>query len=98
MSNHKTSFSLKFLAIASLAVIFSSSVSFVRAQDKVQDKDRDRGQVMLRRIKEDLKKNYYDPKYRGMDLDARLRLRKKRLRRPLPSDRSSASLPRCSSN
>src|SRR5687768_6292644 len=73
MSNHKTSFSLKFLAIASLAVIFFSSVSFVRAQDKVQDKDRDRGQVMLRRIKEDLKKNYYDPKFRGMDLDARFK-------------------------
>lgn len=80
MSNHKTSFSLKFLAIASLAVIFSSSVSFVHAQEKVQDKDRDRGQVMLRRIKEDLKKNYYDPKYRGMDLDARFKTAEEKIK------------------
>jgi C-terminal processing protease CtpA/Prc len=33
--------------------------------------DRDRGRGMLGIIKEDLKKNYYDPSFHGMDLDAR---------------------------
>jgi C-terminal processing protease CtpA/Prc len=63
----------KFLVIACLAVIFSASLFVVRAQEKVQDKDRDRGQVMLRRIKESLKKNYYDPGIRGMDVEARFK-------------------------
>ena len=32
--------------------------------------DRSRGQDMLRAIKDDIKKNYYDPTFRGIDLDA----------------------------
>ena len=35
---------------------------------------------MLRRIKEDLKKNYYDPKYRGMDLDARFKTAEEKIK------------------
>jgi len=35
--------------------------------------DRERGRAMLSEIKSDLKKNYYDPTYRGMDVDARFR-------------------------
>lgn len=63
----------KFLAIAALAVIFCAFVPSVRAQEKVQDKDRDRGLTMLRRIKNELKKNYYDPKFHGMDIEARFK-------------------------
>lgn len=73
MNNFEPPFANKLLAIVSLAVIFFASIAVVRAQDKVQDKDRDRGQTMLRRIKEDLKKNYYDPKIRGMDVEARFK-------------------------
>jgi len=40
---------------------------------KVETKDRDRGQIMLDRIKDELKKNYYDPNYRGMNLDVRFK-------------------------
>ena len=40
---------------------------------KVESKDRERGQIMLMRIKDQLKKNYYDPEFRGMDLDARFK-------------------------
>ena len=35
--------------------------------------DRDRGHVMLRVIKNEIKKNYYDPAFRGIDLDARFK-------------------------
>lgn len=63
----------KFLAIAVLAVIFFAFVPAVQTQDKVQDKDRDRALTMLRRIKSELKKNYYDPKFHGMDLEARFK-------------------------
>lgn len=38
---------------------------------KLESKDRQRGQIMLDRIKDELKKNYYDPNFRGMNLDAR---------------------------
>ena len=61
------------LAIAFLVLIFSVPSGHVRAQEKVQDRDRERAQEMLRRIKDQLKKNYYDPKFRGMDVDARFK-------------------------
>src|SRR5215813_8553185 len=40
----------------------------------------DRAQGMLGTIKEDLKKNYYDPNYRGMDLDARFKTANEKLK------------------
>lgn len=61
------------LVIAFLFLIFSVPSGHVQAQEKVQGRDRERAQEMLRRIKEELKKNYYDPKFRGMDLDARFK-------------------------
>jgi hypothetical protein len=33
--------------------------------------DRERGRTMLREVKEEIQKKYYDEKYHGMDLDAR---------------------------
>ena len=35
--------------------------------------DRDRGRAILDTIKDDLKKNYYDPTFHGMDLDVRFK-------------------------
>src|SRR5687767_13759622 len=35
--------------------------------------DRERGRTMLNVIKGDIKKNYYDPNFRGMDVDARFK-------------------------
>lgn len=35
--------------------------------------DRTRGRDMLKVIKDDIKKNYYDPNFRGIDLDARFK-------------------------
>jgi len=39
----------------------------------VSSLDRDRGHVMLVQIREDIRKNYFDPAYHGMDLDARFK-------------------------
>jgi len=36
--------------------------------------DRDRGRAMLSTIKDDLKKNYYDPGFHGMDPDVRFKV------------------------
>jgi C-terminal processing protease CtpA/Prc len=35
--------------------------------------DRDRGHVMLKTLKNEIKKNYYDPTFRGIDLEARFK-------------------------
>lgn len=61
-----------FLALAVLAFLVVSHIPITHAQ-KVESKDRERGQIMLMRIKDELKKNYYDPNYRGMDIDARFK-------------------------
>jgi carboxyl-terminal processing protease len=53
-----------------LAFILSVPFTTARAQEKVTDTDRERGRQMLKRIKDELKSNYYDPKFRGLDIDA----------------------------
>lgn len=40
---------------------------------KLDNIDRERGRLMLKTIKEDIKNNYYDPAFHGLDLDARFR-------------------------
>jgi len=60
----------RFLTLAMLVFVSLTFIPKARAQ-KVESKDRDRGQSMLMRIKDELKKNYYDANFRGMDLDAR---------------------------
>lgn len=42
-------------------------------QSRPTSADIGRGQEMLRQIKDDLKKNYYDPTYHGMDVEARFK-------------------------
>ena len=61
---------LKFLVVALLAASFSP---LLLAQEKELAENRERGKIMLTKIKEELKRNYYDPKFRGMDLDARFK-------------------------
>ncbi|HEX6717317.1 MAG TPA: S41 family peptidase [Pyrinomonadaceae bacterium] len=61
----------KLLKAALLASLFVTPLTVFAQAQKVEAKDRDRGQDMLRMIKNNLKKNYYDPNFHGMDLDAR---------------------------
>ncbi len=56
------------LAFALLAVPIL--VSSARAQQQVNGFERDRWRDAMNLIKSDIKKNYYDPSYRGIDLDA----------------------------
>jgi C-terminal processing protease CtpA/Prc len=59
----------------SIAVLlFSGALFSAPGQQLPSNLDRDRGHAMLRVIKDDLKKNYYDPNYHGMDLEARFKI------------------------
>ena len=66
----KNSHLSKKLAIAtlSLAAFFSLDVAPARAQNL--DYERTRGKEILEQLKRDITKNYYDPTFRGKDLDA----------------------------
>ena len=57
------------IAMVSAFSLFICSVPRVRAQQKLSSFDRDRGRQMLDIIKDDIKKNYYDPAFHGIDLD-----------------------------
>jgi hypothetical protein len=52
---------------------------------------------MLERIKDELKKTYYDPNFHGMDLDARFKTASNKIKEAASerSDRSSGSSPKC---
>jgi carboxyl-terminal processing protease len=51
----------------------------VRAQ-KVDNFERDRSAMMLKLIKEEIKKNYYDPNFHGMDIEARFKAAEEKLK------------------
>jgi len=70
VNKSRNSFTLKFLLIVFLAAFVSASMP---AQEKSLGDDRDRGKEMLSKIKDDLKRYYYDPKLRGIDVDARFK-------------------------
>lgn len=73
MNKPRNRFTLEFLVVVSLAAFSSSSIPIAFAQDKGLGDDRDRGKSMLKKIKDDLKRDYYDPKFRGMNVDARFK-------------------------
>jgi carboxyl-terminal processing protease len=58
------------LLIASF-VLCGASPAFSQS---FSSQDRDRGAMMLKIIKEDISKHYYDPAFHGIDLDARFKL------------------------
>ncbi|MGE0133365.1 MAG: S41 family peptidase [Blastocatellales bacterium] len=63
---------LAFFSLLFLIIAHSSSRMPAQAQGNLSF-DRDRGRGMLKVIKDDIKKNYYDPNFRGIDLDARFK-------------------------
>jgi len=73
VNNLRNCFALKFLGVVSLAVSLSASIPIGFAQEKVPEEDRHRGKSMLTKIKGELKRDYYDPKFHGMDVDARFK-------------------------
>ncbi|MGB6524026.1 MAG: S41 family peptidase [Candidatus Acidiferrales bacterium] len=62
--------------VAVMSAFMAMAASFaVRAQDntqkKISDRDRDQAEEMLSGIHDAVKKNYYDPTFHGVDMDAR---------------------------
>ena len=55
--------------VPALVLCCLSLCGAARAQ-KIDDFDRQRGQMMLEQVKSDIKSNYYDPTYHGVDLEA----------------------------
>ncbi|HEV8160046.1 MAG TPA: hypothetical protein VGP58_13505, partial [Pyrinomonadaceae bacterium] len=56
-----------FIAVVLLILSFSDVNG---QQPKADEKDRQTGQEMLKGIKRDIKKYYYDPNLRGIDIEA----------------------------
>ena len=61
------------IRVIALILTFTGMLGSVFAQALSMGFERDRGKTMLRTIKSDLQKNYYDPAFRGMDLEARFK-------------------------
>ena len=57
-------------AFAACLLILLASSSFAQ-EDKVQPGDRERGRNILGSVWDSIKKNYYDPSYHGVDMQAR---------------------------
>lgn len=53
---------LTFIIAGCVCPVFSQTLS---------SQDRDRAMIMLRAVRDDIKKNYYDPTLRGIDIDAK---------------------------
>jgi C-terminal processing protease CtpA/Prc len=61
---------VKILAFLSLTVLTSSALVFTLAQTpQISKLDRERAQQMLKTAIDEVRKNYYDPKFHGVDLD-----------------------------
>lgn len=68
-SNRKFRYVLATIAL----LLMQSALLSSYGQSRPTSVDIGRGQEMLRQIKDDLKKNYYDPTYHGMDVEARFK-------------------------
>ncbi len=69
------------LFLPALLLFALSFVSPPAAAQKLSDHDRERGRQMLKTLKDDIKKNYYDPTFRGIDIEERFREADEAIRR-----------------
>lgn len=65
----KTSFSRTCVNAAVVLTILLTTFGNALAQ-AISSLDKDRGNSMLRAVKSDIEQNYYDPKFRGIDIEA----------------------------
>ena len=63
----------QFRRVFGLLVLFLIAGALAPAHSQISGPDRERAHVMLDQIKDDIKGNYYDPTYHGIDLDARFK-------------------------
>src|SRR5690242_20734922 len=64
------------LAVVALLIVLAAPCA--RSQE-LSKNDRARGHIMLRNVKNEVQKNYYDPKFHGVDLEARFAAADKKL-------------------
>lgn len=74
---------LLLLLTISFGLLTSSNAQKAQGLDKF---DRDNASAMLDAVKEDLKKNYYDPELRGMDLETRFKDAEERIKQATTRD------------
>ncbi len=60
-----------FVTIAALCLAFSALTA--HAQQAPSSFEKERGRMMLAAVKDDVKKNYYDPNFHGLDIEARFK-------------------------
>ena len=76
MNRPKSSFPA--IRVAAVFIVFQTCLLFLTVSPALSQsfssQDRERGLTMLKTVKEDIRKNYYDPGFRGIDIDARFKL------------------------
>ncbi len=63
-----------------LIVIFLLAPTRPILAQSLSSQDRDRGIIMLKAARDDIRKNYYDPAFRGIDLEARSKLAEEKIK------------------
>jgi C-terminal processing protease CtpA/Prc len=81
---NRNNFSFLALRVAPVFIVFQTCLLFVTVapvlSQSFSNQDRERGVSMLKNIKEDLRKDYYDPRFHGIDIDARFKLAEDKLK------------------
>ncbi|OLE53959.1 MAG: hypothetical protein AUG51_10905 [Acidobacteria bacterium 13_1_20CM_3_53_8] len=67
------------LCLAAALIVGCGALRPAQAQ-QFSNFDRDRGKVMLNQIRNDLRSNYYDPNFHGMDVEARFKAAEDRIK------------------
>ena len=67
MSQHR----IPKLQLAAVVVVAALSGAAVQSQQKMDSMNQERARAILRDAYDDVKKHYYDPKFHGLDIDAR---------------------------
>lgn len=67
MSQHR----IPKLQLAAVVVVAALSGAALQSQQKMDSINQERARAMLRDAYDDVKKHYYDPKFHGLDIDAR---------------------------
>ena len=68
------------LAMGVMFAVIAITSAFITVAGQTIGFERERGRQMLSVIKEDIKKNYYDPKFHGIDLDARFKAAEEKIK------------------
>lgn len=63
-----------------VSIIVLSLCAHTAFPQSLSGQDRDRGLIMLKAIRDDIRKHYYDPGFRGIDLDTRIDVAENRIK------------------